>query len=259
MAFQINDPEEIDWAYFWAKKLEAKKDRSKDWNKAAPNFGKSAKRDDYHTKLIERIDVNKEKTILDLGCGDGTITIPLAKRARSVTNEKAQKENIGNIKTIEEDLSKITIDNVGKHDIVVASRSLNGILNIKETIANINEIANKYVYITLFGPNNWKIEKEFYDSINKEYVEFPSHRYFFNILIDMGIYPNVESLNIGHEREYESIEDAMDNGKWRLDFLNDEEKEQLHIYLEDILEENKNGKLSNPNDKADWVLYWWKK
>ena len=262
MAFQINDPEEIDWAYFWAKKLEAKKDRSKDWNKAAPNFGKSAKRDDYHTKLIERIDVNKEETILDLGCGDGTITIPLAKRAKSVTgvdsaykmleilNEKAQQENMDNIKTIEEDLSKITIDNVGKHDIVVASRSLNGILNIKETIANINEIANKYVYITLFGPNNWKIEKEFYDSINKEYVEFPSHRYFFNILI---------SLNIGHEREYESIEDAMDNGKWRLDFLNDEEKEQLHIYLEDILEENKNGKLSNPNDKADWVLYWWKK
>ena len=261
MAFQINDPEEIDWAYFWAKKLEAKKDRSKDWNKAAPNFGKSAKRDDYHTKLIERINVNKEETILDLGCGDGTITIPLAKRAKSVTgvdsaykmleilNEKAQQENMDNIKTIEEDLSKITIDNVGKHDIVVASRSLNGILNIKETIANINEI----------GPNNWKIEKEFYDSINKEYVEFPSHRYFFNILIDMGIYPNVESLNIGHEREYESIEDAMDNGKWRLDFLNDEEKEQLHIYLEDILEENKNGKLSNPNDKADWVLYWWKK
>ena len=271
MAFQINDPEEIDWAYFWAKKLEAKKDRSKDWNKAAPNFGKSAKRDDYHTKLIERIDVNKEETILDLGCGDGTITIPLAKRARSVTgvdsahkmleilNEKAQKENIGNIKTIEEDLSKITIDNVGKHDIVVASRSLNGILNIKETIANINEIAENYVYITLFGPNNWKIEKEFYDSINKEYVEFPSHRYFFNILVDMGIYPNVESLNIGREREYESIEEALENGKWRLDTLNDREKEQLYEYLEDILKKGENGKLSNPNDKADWVLYWWKK
>ena len=108
MAFQINDPEEIDWAYFWVKKLEAKKDRSKDWNKAAPNFGKSAKRDDYHTRLIERINVNKEQTILDLGCGDGTITIPLAKRAKSVTgvdsaykmleilNEKAQKENIRN-------------------------------------------------------------------------------------------------------------------------------------------------------------------
>ena len=271
MAFQINDPEDIDWAYFWREKLEAKKDRSKDWNKAAPNFGRSAKKDDYHTKLMEKIRLSKEDTVLDLGCGEGSITIPLAKKSKSVTgvdsaykmleilNEKAEKENINNIKTIEEDLTNITMDNVGKHDIVIASRSLNGVLNIKETIANINEIANKYVYITLFGPNNWKIEKEFYESINKEYFEFPSHRYFFNILVDMGIYPNVENLNIGREREYSSIEEAMESGKWRLDSLNDKEKEQLYKYLENLLEENENGKLSNPNDKADCVLYWWKK
>ena len=268
---KITDPEEIDWAYFWRKKLEAKKDRGKDWNKAAPNFGKSARKDDYHTRLIEKINVSKDDTILDLGCGEGSITIPLAKRAKSVTgvdsaykmleilNEKAQKEGIGNIKTIEEDLTKITIDNVGKHDIIVASRSLNGVLDIKETIANINEIAGKYVYITLFGPNNWKIEREFYEYIDKEYFEFPSHRYFFNILIDMGIYPNVENLNIGQERQYESVEEAMESGKWRLDSLNDNEKEELRKYLGDILEENEDGKLSNPNDKADWVLYWWKK
>ena len=268
---KITDPEEIDWAYFWRKKLEAKKDRGKDWNKAAPNFGKSARKDDYHTRLIEKINVSKDDTILDLGCGEGSITIPLAKRAKSVTgvdsaykmleilNEKAQKEGIGNIKTIEGDLTNITIDNVGKHDIIVASRSLNGVLDIKETIANINEIAGKYVYITLFGPNNWKIEREFYEYIDKEYFEFPSHRYFFNILIDMGIYPNVENLNIGQERQYESVEEAMESGKWRLEILNDEEKEELRKYLGDILEENEDGKLSNPNDKADWVLYWWKK
>ena len=271
MTYQINDPEEIDWAYFWQKKLEAKKDRSRDWNKRAPKFGKSAKKDDYHIKLIEKIDVSKEDTLLDLGCGEGSITIPLAKRAKSVTgvdsayrmleilNEKAQENNISNIRTIEEDLTKITADNVGKHDIVVASRSLNNILNIKETIANINEIANKYVYITLFGPNNWKLEKEFYQSINKEYFEFPSHRYFFNILVDMGIYPNVESLNIGRVREYESIEEATESGKWRLDNLDEKEKEQLYEFLEKILHKNENGKLSNPEDKADWVLYWWKK
>ena len=221
--------------------------------------------------MIEKIDVTKNDTILDLGCGEGSITIPLAKLAKSVTgvdsaykmleilNEKAQKENIDNIRTIEEDLTKITIDNVGKHDIVVASRSLNGVLNIRETIANINEIADKYVYITLFGPNNWKLEKEFYETINKDYFEFPSHRYFFNILVDMGIYPNVENLNIGQEREYSTIEEALESGKWRLDTLNGDEKEALYQYLKDILEENENGKLSNPNDKADWVLYWWKK
>ena len=75
----------------------------------------------------------------------------------------------------------------------------------------------------------------------------------------MGIYPNVENLNIGKEREYESIEEAMESGKWRLDYLNDAEKEELYKYLENILERGENGKLSNPDDKADWVLYWWKK
>ena len=75
----------------------------------------------------------------------------------------------------------------------------------------------------------------------------------------MGIYPNVESLNIGRVREYESIEEATESGKWRLDNLDEKEKEQLHKFLEEILEENENGKLSNPEDKADWVLYWWKK
>ncbi len=271
MSFEINDPEEIDWAYFWREKLEAKADRAKDWNKEAPNFGKSAKKDDYHTILIERINVSADDTILDLGCGDGSISIPLAKRAKSVTgvdsayrmleilNEKAKKANVTNIKTIEKDLSEISVEELGKYDIVLASRSLNGILNIRETIKTIDEIAEKYVYITLFGPNNWKIEKDFYRSINKEYNEFPSHRYFFNILVDMGIYPNVENLNIGRKREYDSIEDAMESGKWRLDTLKDDEKKSLHIYLEDILEEDSKGKLSNPNDKADWVLYWWKK
>lgn len=266
----ISDPEEIEWAEFWTDKLKAKNDRSKDWNKAAPNFGKSAKKDDYHTRIMEKINVTENDTLLDLGCGEGSITIPLAKKAKSVTgvdsaykmleilNEKAKKANVDNIKTIEEDLTKISVETVGKHDIVVASRSLNGVLEIKETIKNIQEIADKYVYITLFGPNNWKIEKEFYKTINKEYNEFPSHRYFFNILVDMGIYPNLINLNIGQKREYDSIEEAMESGKWRLDYLSEEEKEELYKYLENLLEEDENGKLSHPEDKADWVLYWWK-
>ena len=267
---EIN-PLEIDWEYIWQKSLKKGMKKEKDWNSVAKDFGKWLENDDYPDILLKEMKISSEDTVLDIGCGEGTITKKIAKKAKSVTgidksegmleilNEKAQENNITNIETIEEDLTKITADNVGKHDIVVASRSLNNIINIKETIANINEIANKYVYITLFGPNNWKLEKEFYQSINKEYAEFPSHRYFFNILVDMGIYPNVENLNIGHEREYETIEEALESGKWRLDNLDEKEKEQLYEFLETILHKNENGKLSNPEDKADWVLYWWKK
>ena len=40
----ISDAEELDWESFWQEKLKAKEDRQKDWNKAAPNFGKSARK-----------------------------------------------------------------------------------------------------------------------------------------------------------------------------------------------------------------------
>lgn len=57
----------------------------------------------------------------------------------------------------------------------------------------------------------------------------------FNILYNMGIYANIERLDIKAYREYNSIEEAMDNGKFRLDLLNDDEKAQLKKYLNEIL------------------------
>ena len=59
----IKTPEDIDWAYFWSKKLTEKEDRNKDWNKAAPHFAKSARRDEYHTKLLEQLNITKEDIV----------------------------------------------------------------------------------------------------------------------------------------------------------------------------------------------------
>ena len=76
----------------------------------------------------------------------------------------------------------------------------------------------------------------------------------------MGIYANVERLDIKAYREYNSIEEAMDNGKFRLDLLDDDEKDKLREYLEKILtKDSESGKLYNKKDKADWILIWWKK
>lgn len=269
----IKSPEDIDWEYFWGKQLERKKDRKKDWNKAAPHFHKSNLRDDYKTALLKKLDIlSKNDTVLDIGCGEGTITIPIAKKVKSVTgidsaenmlkilNEKSNKENINNVNTILKPIEEIRYKDIGNYDVVVASRSLNSIMPIKETLKEINKIANKYVFITLFGPENWKLEREFQEYIGNDPKDFPAYTYLINILYNMGIYANVERMDIESYREYDTIEDAMNNGKFRVDLLNDEEIEELKIYLNKVLKKDpKTGKLYNKKDKADWILIWWKK
>lgn len=268
----IEKPNELKWDEFWAYELKQKEDRGKDWDKAAAGFKKRAKKDDYHEALFSKLILDENDSVLDLGCGEGSITLPLARKVRKVTgvdssvkmlellNERAEENGIDNVETILKPLEDITPEEIGSHDVVLASRSLNGIIPIKETLENIDKIANKYVFITLFGPENWKIEGDFNEYIGRENKHFPGHNYLFNILFNMGIYANVERLDIKAFREYDSIEEAMDNGKFRLDLLNDEEKDKLREYLEKILTKDpKTGKLYNKKDKADWILIWWKK
>lgn len=267
----ITNPNEVDWLKYWQEALKQKTDKNKDWDKAAPHFHKRAKKDDYHDLLFSKLILNENDSLLDLGCGEGSITLPIAKQVRKVTgvdsstkmlellNKRAQEQNIKNVDTILKSLEDISYEEIGDYDVVLASRSLNGIIPIEETLKTINEIANKYVFITLFGPENWKIEKEFNEYIGKENKPFPEYNYMFNILYNMGIYANIERLDIKAYREYNSIEEAMDNGKFRLDLLNDDEKAQLRKYLNEILKkDSETGKLYNEKDKADWILIWWK-
>lgn len=268
----ITNPNEVDWVKYWQEALKQKTDKNKDWDKAALHFHKRAKKDDYHDLLFSKLILNENDSLLDLGCGEGSITLPIAKQVRKVTgvdssakmlellNQRAQEQNIKNVDTILKSLEDISYEEIGDYDVVLASRSLNGIIPIEETLKTINEIANKYVFITLFGPENWKIEKEFNEYIGKENKPFPEYNYMFNILYNMGIYANIERLDIKAYREYSSIEEAMDNGKFRLDLLNDDEKAQLRKYLNEILKkDSETGKLYNEKDKADWILIWWKK
>ena len=174
--------------------------------------------------------------------------------------KRAEENNINNIETVLKPIEEIKYDEIGDVDVVVCSRSLNGIIPIDEVLLELDRIANKYVFITIFGPENKKIEKDFDKEIGIKTEDFPDYNYFFNILFNLGIYANVERFDLNNYREYDSIDEAIDNGKFRLDLYNDKEKELLRKYLEKILSyDEKTKKYYNVKDKADWIMVWWKK
>ena len=241
----IENPNELDWTSFWAEKLANKID--KDWDKAAPGFYRRTKKEDYNDALFDKLILDENYTVLDVGCGEGSVTVPLARKVKSVIGldsspkmleylEKRAKDNdIKNIKTILKPIEEIKYSEIGDVDVVVCSRSLNGIIPIEEVLMELDKIASKYVFITIFGPENKKIEKDFDRELGIKTEDFPDYNYFFNILFNMGIYANIERFDLNNYREYDSIEDAMDNGKFRLDIYSDEEKELLKDYLKRIL------------------------
>ena len=267
----IEDENDIDWDELWTRKMDKKGDRGKDWSKAAVKYSQRASKDNYTEQLISKMILSKEDTVLDVGCGEGSVTIPLYKEVASVTaidatdkmleilDEKIKEQEINNIETIKDDVNYVTLEKYGNYDIVLASRVVNGIKSPKKVFSNLNEIANKYVFITLFGPNNWKLEKDFFKFINKEYAGAPSYTILINLLAEMEIYANVVNLDVGPVRTYNTIEEAIDNGKWNLSKFSEDEQELLPEYLESVLDKNDDGLLTNPDDKPDWVLIWWKK
>ena len=48
------------------------------WDKKASSFANKPKRSDYINQLIEKLNLSPKETVFDMGCGSGTLSIPLA-------------------------------------------------------------------------------------------------------------------------------------------------------------------------------------
>ncbi|SFL40099.1 Methyltransferase domain-containing protein [Methanobrevibacter olleyae] len=265
------NPLELDWEYIWQKSIKKGFKKEKDWDKIAKDYGRWLENDDYPNTLLKEMRISSQDTALDIGCAEGTITRKIAKKAKSVTgidksklmleelNKNALKDNINNIKTIQMDINDISHEKIGNYDIVLASRSLNGIYNIKDTLLSLNEIANKYVYITLFGSSNHKYKKEKAKIAGKIFKAGTDYIVLVLILKSLGIEANVVQLECENLKEYHDFDEAINRSLWRLGDLEEENKIALENYFKEIFVKNERGNWVNPKDKTDLVLIWWKK
>ena len=271
MRIEDEDISKIDWEYIWQKSIKKGLKKEKDWNKIAKDFGKWLENDDYPDILVEHMRVSPNDTVLDVGCAEGTITRKIAKKAKSVTgldksklmleelSKNAKQENIDNINTIQMDIEEMEYETLGDYDIVLASRCLNGIGNIKKTIETLNEIANKYVYVTLFGSSTNEYKKEKAKIAGKPFKAGTDYMVLAMLLKSLGIEPNVLQLECENLKEYHDIDEAIERSIWRLGELEEENKIALENYFKEIFVKNERGNWVNPKDKTDLVLIWWKK
>lgn len=263
----------LDWNELWNDALKkVPKKNSRSWDNVAPKFKKQRGKNDYPKKLLEKIKLESSDTVLDIGCGSGIITMSLAQKAKKVTaldisrkmlqllKENAAEKGLTNIYPLNRRLEDVLLNgDVESHDVVVASRSLNGVYNIKEILQKVDKIAKKYVYITLWGANNLKFQNEILKIIGREFNEHPTYIYAYNILYELGIYANVEILDYDNSSYYSTVDESIETFKWKIGNLSQKEEDILRNYLTEKMVKLHDSRFKFPNNKPDWALIWWKK
>jgi SAM-dependent methyltransferase len=220
--------------------------------------------------MLDRIEVKPDWTVLDIGCGPGTLSIPLAQKAKSVTGLDISPEMLRHLKINAE---KIGLDNIqymnqswqdaftggqlGNYDVVVASRSImSG--DMKMALSSVTKITGKAAYLT-FPVVHLPLDFEVYQAIGRGNKKHPPYIYILNLLYQMGVKANVEILYSKVKVQFPSIEEAMRDLQWRTDPFTTEEQQKAREYLTKIFAGQKDPTAFTHEGKSQWALIWWEK
>lgn len=266
--------DDLDWNLLWqnarAKRGWSSKGPS-DWDKKSASFA-SRNSDSPFTRLfLQYLPITPETTVLDIGCGPGTLAIPLARKARSVTamdfsagmldilRESAQKEHLANINVVqcawEDDWEQKKIP---VHDITIASRSLN-VKDLSTAIDKLNRYAAKYVFIAdRISPTPF--DPELYEAVGRSFQSGPDYIYTLNTLYTKNIHPNVAIIELERELHFENLDQAYLSYSWMLKDITTEEETLVWNYLQRKAHSNKDGSITITRQSPPrWAVIWWKK
>jgi ubiquinone/menaquinone biosynthesis C-methylase UbiE len=223
---------------------------------------------DLTQNQLTRIQLQPQDTVLEVGAGNGRLTVMMAKKAQTITalepsksmleflKTNAQNAGVHNINCINksfEDLS--TEDTVGCFDVVIASFSL-FMLDMDKALAKMNEYASKRVYLFL-SASRWLDDPELQKMVPYESASvWADYVYVYNILYDLNITANVDIWSYISKQSFNNIAEAVSRFT-ELYSIPSFKEDALKAYLQKNLVEEE-GKLWFIR-KRKAAMIWWTK
>ncbi|MDD2439787.1 MAG: class I SAM-dependent methyltransferase [Methanosarcinaceae archaeon] len=271
-----------DWNEIWKNAMERQRKTNRNtecsniWNskESAKRFWNSSRENGAERiyKTIEGMPLTPQSRILDIGAGPGTLAIPIAQKVAHVTAvEPAEgmmavlRENLAecaleNVESVYKDWEAVEpeIDLLGPYDLVFASYSL-GMTDIKASLKKMLEVCSGYVYLYWFaGETSWDLHsKKLWPALHGcEYNAGPKCDVLYNVLYEMGIYPNVKVFPFEHINRFKSLEDALEHFEPHYGIKTEAQKAILRDYLKEVLLEEKGSFVHK--GWSTRVKIWWK-
>jgi len=269
------EPTGLDWDLIWRQSCRRRKSDRNDrdfWNKRASSFADHARESAYVTDFLRIVDLPPEWSVLDVGCGAGTLAIPLAPRTRRITavdfsenmlailSERCREKGLNNVRTRllgwEDDWIAAGLE---RHDVAIASRSL-VVEDLSGAIRKLVSMARRRVIISsLVGDGPF--DRRIFQAIGRDLDRGPDYICVYNLLHQMGIYADVTFVdNRGEARKtFADIDDAVSGYRWMIGDMSSEEEEKLRGYLERHLEKTEFGSMLDYHHPVRWAILSWDK
>ncbi len=236
--------QKIDFAklYIEQKELSTFKSKSaKDWDEKAEDFNSRVFKSVYVDEFLKRVELGDAKTLLDVGCGPGTLGINLASKLEKVycadfshamlecVEQNAKQRGLQNVQTIQKSFYDDWSD-VPKCDILIASRCME-VKDLEKTLKLLITKA-KQCYIT-FKTGGSFLDEDILNAMEQNITPKPDYIYLLNILYNLGIKAQLDFIPSENNRfKAKDAEEFVEKIRWSFGELTAKQEQRLKDFYE---------------------------
>ncbi|AYY82055.1 MULTISPECIES: class I SAM-dependent methyltransferase [Proteus] len=264
----MNTIETTDFAELYKNHMvqaERTKKEPEHWDKRAEKMAESCANpnDPYLIKFRAMMDFSGAETLLDVGCGPGSISIHVADKFKkiigidystgmlTVARRRAKQAGINHAEFITcswED----SWDELPRCDIAVASRSTL-VMDLQAALLKLNRQANLRVYTTHTVSPTF-VDQRIIRLLGREVPTLPTYIYAVNMLNQMGIHPKVDYIRSRNcQSNFNNLEQFIEGINFSVGPLSEDEITRLTNYYHESIE--KSVSLISPT--RDWAMVSW--
>ena len=268
-----------DWNEEWKRlqRIRRRADDAQYWNKRSKNFSSKDSPSPYVSEFLKMASVQPGERVLDMGCGTGSIAVPLALAGNHVIaadfSQGMLDETAARVKVAEREHDAHIADRVetklmswddnwnehgmGAHcvDVAIASRSI-ATHDLRQALMKLNHVASRRCCVTLTTGCSPRMDRNVLSAIGVRNRHGNDAQYAWNILTNDGFEPTYSYIRSTRLDTFDDLADAaVDFGRMITDTLdeNDTEgiaqaKRNLETWLQDNLVPNEH--VGKPDSKG---------